>query len=183
MSLLFNMLSRFVRGFLPRSKCLLMSAVTVCSYFGVQENKTFHSFHFIPIYLPWPVNPKGNQSWIFIGRTDAESETPILWPLDAKNWLTGKYPDAGKDWRRKEKRSIEDEMVRCITNSMNMCLSRLRELVTDRKAWHATVHGFSELDMTKQLNWTKLICHEVGEGNGTPLQYSYLENPMGGGAW
>ena len=50
-----------------------------------------------------PVNPKGNQSWIFIGRTDAEAETPILWPSDAKNWLTGKDPDAGKDWRQEEK--------------------------------------------------------------------------------
>ena len=49
------------------------------------------------------VNPKGNQSWIFIGRTDAEVETPILWPPDAKNWLTGKDPDAGKDWRQEEK--------------------------------------------------------------------------------
>ena len=57
------------------------------------------------------VHPKGNQSWIFIGRTDAEAETPILWPSDEKNWLTGKYPDAGKDWRREEKGTTEDEMV------------------------------------------------------------------------
>ena len=60
-----------------------------------------------------PVNPKGNQSWNqFIGRTDAEAETPILWPHDAKNWLTGKDPDAGKDWKQKKKRKAEDEMVR-----------------------------------------------------------------------
>ena len=58
-----------------------------------------------------PVNPKGNQSWIFIGRTDVEAETPILWPPDAKNWLIGKDPDAGKDWRREEKGTIEDQMV------------------------------------------------------------------------
>ena len=57
------------------------------------------------------VNPKGNQSWIFIGRTNAEAETPILWPPDVKNLLTGKDPDAGKDWRQKEKRTTEDEMV------------------------------------------------------------------------
>ena len=57
-----------------------------------------------------PVNPKGNQSWIFIGRTDAENEVPILWPPDAKNWLIGKDPDAGKDWRQ-EKRTTEGEMV------------------------------------------------------------------------
>ena len=58
-----------------------------------------------------PVHPKGNQSWIFIGRTDAEAETPILWPPDAKNWLIGKDPDAGKDWRRHKKGSTEGEMV------------------------------------------------------------------------
>ena len=58
-----------------------------------------------------PVHPKGNQSWIFIGRTDAEAETPILWPTDAKNWLLGKDPDAGKDWRQEEKGMSEDETV------------------------------------------------------------------------
>ena len=57
-----------------------------------------------------PVHPKGDQSWIFIGRTDAEAETPILWPRDAKNWRTGKDPDTGKDWRR-EKGTTEDEMA------------------------------------------------------------------------
>ena len=58
-----------------------------------------------------PVNPKGDQSWIFIGRTDAEAETPILWPPDAKNWLFGTEPDAGKDWRWEEKGTTEDEMA------------------------------------------------------------------------
>ena len=58
-----------------------------------------------------PVHPKGDQSWIFIGRTDAEAETPILWPPDAKDWLTGKDPDAGNDWRQEEKGMTEDEMV------------------------------------------------------------------------
>ena len=57
------------------------------------------------------VHPKGNQSWIFIGRTDAEAETPILWPSDVKNWLIGKDPDAGKDWRQEGKGMTEDEMV------------------------------------------------------------------------
>ena len=59
-----------------------------------------------------PVNPKGNQSWIFIGRTDAEAEGPILWPPDGKNWLLGKDPDAGKHWRQEEKGMTEDEVVR-----------------------------------------------------------------------
>ena len=58
-----------------------------------------------------PVYPKGNQSWIFIGRTDAEAEAPILWPPDVKNWLIGKDPDAGKDWRQEEKGTTEAEMV------------------------------------------------------------------------
>ena len=58
-----------------------------------------------------PVNPKGNQSWIFMGRTNAEAETPILWPPDAKNWLIWEDPDAGKDWRQEEKGMTEDEMV------------------------------------------------------------------------
>ena len=58
-----------------------------------------------------PVNPKGNQSWIFIGRTDAEAETPVLWSLDEKNWLIWKDPDAGEDWMWEEKGMTEDEMV------------------------------------------------------------------------
>ena len=58
-----------------------------------------------------PVHPKGNQFWIFVGRTDAEAETPILWPPDAKSWSIGKDPDAGKDWGQEEKGTTEDEMV------------------------------------------------------------------------
>ena len=58
-----------------------------------------------------PGNPKGNQPWIFIGRTDAEAEAPILWPPDVKNWLIWKDPSAGKDWGQEEKGTTEDEMV------------------------------------------------------------------------
>ena len=60
-----------------------------------------------------PVNPEGNQSWIFIGRTEAEAESPILWPPDEKNWLIWKDPDSVQDWRREEKGTTEDEMIRC----------------------------------------------------------------------
>ena len=108
------------------------------------------------------VHPKGDQSWIFTGRTDVEAETPILWPPDVKNWLIGKDPDAGKDWRQEEKGMTEDEMV----------------------VWHHRLngHGFGwtpgvgdgqgglaccspwchkESDMNEQLNWTELIFQSV----------------------
>ena len=71
------------------------------------------------------VHPKGNQSWVFTGRTDAEDEAPIFWPPDAKNWLIGKDSDAGKDWRQEEKGNAEDEMLDGITDSMDMSLSKL----------------------------------------------------------
>ena len=90
------------------------------------------------------VNTKGNKSWIFIRRTDAHGETPILWQPDAKNWLIWKDPDAGQDWRWEEKGMTEDEMVNGITDSMDMNLSTLQELVMDREACHAVVHGVAK---------------------------------------
>ena len=95
-----------------------------------------------------PVNPKGNQPWIFTGRTDAEDETPILWPPDAKNWLTGRDPDSGKDRRQEEKGAAEDEMVRSIPDSVDMNMSKLWETEEDRGAWHAAVCGVTEWDTT-----------------------------------
>ena len=88
-----------------------------------------------------PVHPKGNQQWIFIGRTDAE--VLILWPPDAKSWFIGKDSDAGKDWGQEEKGATEDNMMDGITDTMDLSFSKLREIVKDRAAWCAAVHGVS----------------------------------------
>ena len=102
-----------------------------------------------------PIHAKGNQSWIFIGRTDAEPETPILWPPDAKSWLVGKDPDAGKDWRWEEKGTTEDEMVGWHQWLNGHEFEQTPETMKDREAWGAAVHGVSELDMTERLNNNK----------------------------
>ena len=95
-----------------------------------------------------PVHPKGDQSWVFIGRTDVEAKTPILWPPDMKSWLIWEDPDAGKNWGQEEKGTTEDERVES-TDSMDMGLGRLRELVIDREAWHAVIHRVAK-------SWTRL---------------------------
>ena len=100
-------------------------------FWTVVLEKTLES----PLYCKeiQPVHPKGNQSWVFIGRTDAEAVTPILWPLDAKSWLIRKDPDAGRDWRQEMKGTTEDEMV----------------------GWHHQLNGH-------RFGWTPGVCDGQG---------------------
>ena len=122
-----------------------------------------------------PVNPKGNQPWIFIGRTDAEAEALILWPSDAKSWLIGKDPGAGKDWRQKEKGEAEDELVREHHRLNGHEFKQTpgdsggqRSLALCYSSW-----GCKELDMTQQLNNNNITKA------GFQIQAIHVLNTMG----
>ena len=102
------------------------------------------------------VNPKGNQFWTFIGKTEAEAETPILRPPDAKNWLIWKDPDVENDWRQKEKGMQRMRWLDDLADSMDVNLSKLWDLVIDREAWYAAVHEVTKSwkDLaTEQQTW------------------------------
>ena len=145
-----------------------------------------------------PVHPKGDRSWVFIGRTDAEAETPVLWPPDVKGWLIWKDPDAGEDWRQEEKRMTEDEMVGChhqldghefeqalvVGNGQGRLLCCTPWGQKDSN-WASELNRMIILYAMQQKRHrckqqTFGLCERRnGEGNGSPLQYSCLEKSHG----
>ena len=137
------------------SDCKESRVLTNWCFWTVVLEETFESL--LDCKEIQPVHPKGDQSWVFIRRTDIEAETPIIWPPDVKNWLIGKDPDAGKDWRREKKGMTEDEMAGW-HHWLDGHEFEWTPGVNDGQGRQACCNsqGHKELDTTEQLNWTEL---------------------------
>ena len=149
-----------------------------CFWTAVLENTLESSLDFKEIQ---PVHSKGDQSWDFFGRTDANAETPVLWPPHVKSWLIGKDPDAGRDWGQEEKGTTEDEMAgwhhRLDGHEFGWTPG-----IGDGQGGLACCDswGRKELDTTEQMNWTELLNRQRIVRNEIQYQYNTNKNLHGG---